>query len=133
MLQTNNAEITFLEGIFNYSVEEKLNLLFRSYFKRNFFPRRAAQYWKSLLKGTGHSPSKEVFKAELETARVDQVCCWGWWGALAWRDRALVVFPIINSGKGSRPLPGSDTRNQQKKIIPCEKVSQVTGEEFDKF
>ena len=42
ILQTHSAEATFSESIFNHSVEEKINLLFRSYFKINFFCGRAA-------------------------------------------------------------------------------------------
>lgn len=75
MLQTYHAELTFPESIFNYSVEEKIHLLFRSYFKREFFLRRVAQCWKSLLREVTNSLSKEVFKAELEAIMADFICC----------------------------------------------------------
>lgn len=129
---------TFSESIFKYLVEGKINLLFRSYFKKIFFPRRVAQYWKSLLRGAAGPPFKEIFKAELETAKGDLVCCWGWWGMLI-RIRALVVpcFPKSAMVRWARtlhfalwrPLSGSDTSNQAKTLLwntPCEKAFQLT-------
>lgn len=99
MLQTYHAELTFPENIFNYSVEEKIHLLFRSYFKGKVFLRRVTQCWKSLLREVTNSLSKEVFKAELETIMADLICCWEWWEVQA--KSCSPLFPKTSSSKGN--------------------------------